>query len=79
MADTMPDDVSTEYVRAAAASVDLHLGEGDAEQVAALLSQWMPAAKSLSARMQAGDLDRLGPITAFTGSDHVPPTMGVPS
>ncbi|MBY4130196.1 hypothetical protein HQO83_17510 [Rhodococcus fascians] len=75
MADTV-DEVSIEHVRAAAASVDLHLGQGDAEKVAALLSQWMPAAKSLSVRMQAVDLDRLSPITAFVGSNHVPSAVG---
>lgn len=59
------NEVTHGQVRAAAVLVELELSEDDIRDVAALLSQWIPAATRLSTRMQAPTLDRLTPITAF--------------
>jgi len=65
--------VAIGHVRAAAQLVSLPLSDSDATAVAALLSQWIPAATALSTRMQSADLDGLAPITAFVTPDALCP------
>ncbi|MBM7365369.1 hypothetical protein [Gordonia hydrophobica] len=61
--------VSTDEVVAAAALVDLPLSDDDATAVGALLSQWIPAAQELNARMRAAENTAIAPITTFTTPD----------
>ena len=53
MSDTRGPRRTADDIMASAALVDLRLSDSDAEEVAELLSAWMPAAIALSTRMQA--------------------------
>lgn len=61
--------VTADQVLSAAGWVALSLSEAEATEVAALLSNWIPAATALNTRMQAVDLTALTPITVFTTPD----------
>lgn len=63
---TNNDMVSGSQVEAAAGLVGLPLSPADRTAVAELLSQWIPAALELSARMSTRENDDLIPITTFT-------------
>lgn len=58
--------VSDRQVDAATELVNLPLTPVDRTAVAELLSQWMPAALELSARMSTQENDALTPITTFS-------------
>ncbi len=66
---TDPPEVSLDDVAAAATLVGLPLRNHDASSVADLLSQWIPAARTLSTRMQAEENTAITPITVFGVSD----------
>lgn len=69
MSDTRSSRLSVADIMATAALVDLPLSDADAEEVAELLSAWMPAAIALSTRMQA--VQELMPASTFD------PTVGI--
>ncbi len=53
MSDVRSSQLTVDDVRATAALIDLPLSDADAEEVAELLSAWMPGAVALSTRMQS--------------------------
>ncbi len=63
MADMRSDQLTVEDVQATAAMIGLPLTDADAEEVAELLSAWMPAAVALSTRMQS--VQELMPASTF--------------
>ncbi|MDX2358356.1 hypothetical protein [Dietzia sp. PP-33] len=62
-------EITADQVTSAAALVELPLSGPDTDEVADLLSSWMPAAAALSARMQR--IEALAPITTFTSLSGV--------
>lgn len=63
MSETLSSQLSVADVMATAALADLPLSDADAEEVAELLSAWMPAAIALSTRMQT--IQELMPASTF--------------
>lgn len=63
MSDPRSSQLTAEDVRATAALIDLPLSDADAQEVADLLSAWMPGAVALSTRMQS--VQELMPAQTF--------------
>ena len=71
MSDTRSSQLTVEDVKATAALIDLPLTDADAEEVAELLSAWMPAAVALSTRMQS--VQELMPASTFNTTTGMAP------
>lgn len=71
MSDTRSSQLSTADIMATAVLIDLPLSDADAQEVAELLSAWMPAAIALSTRMQASQ--ELMPASIFNTTAGMAP------
>ena len=71
MGDPRSSQLSAADIMATAALIDLPLTDVDAEEVAELLSAWMPAAVALSTRMQA--VQELMPASTFNTTTGMAP------
>ncbi len=71
MSDMRSSQLTVENVKATAALINLPLTDADAEEVAELLSAWMPAAVALSTRMQS--VQELMPASTFNTVTGIAP------
>ena len=71
MSDPRSSQVTPEDVRATAALIDLPLSDDDAQEVADLLSAWMPGAVALSTHMQS--VQELMPAQTFNSTTGIAP------
>ncbi|MCY3637287.1 MAG: hypothetical protein OXH23_16925 [bacterium] len=71
MSDPRSSQVTLEDVMATAALIDLPLSHADAQEVADLLSAWMPGAVALSTRMQS--VQELMPAQTFNSTTGMAP------
>ena len=71
MSDPRSSQLTTEDVRATAALIDLPLSDADAQEVAELLSAWIPGAVALSTRMQS--VRELMPAQTFNSTTGMAP------
>ena len=71
MSDPLSSQLTAADVRATAAFIDLPLSDADAQEVADLLSAWMPAAVALSTRMQS--VQELMPAQTFNSTTGMAP------
>ena len=71
MSDIQSSQLTVEDVKATAALIDLPLTDADAQEVADLLSAWMPAAVALSTRMQS--VQELMPAQTFNTTTGMSP------
>lgn len=71
MSDVPSSQLTADDVRATAALIDLPLSDADAQEVADLLSAWMPGAVSLSTRMQS--VQELMPAHTFNTTTGMAP------
>ena len=71
MSDSRSSHLTAADVRATAVLIDLPLSDDDAQEVADLLSAWMPAAVALSTRMQS--VQELMPAQTFNSTTGMAP------
>lgn len=71
MSDLRSSQLTAEDVKATAALIDLPLSDADAQEVADLLSAWMPGAVALSTRMQS--VQELMPAQTFNTTTGMAP------
>ena len=71
MSDMRSSQLTVDDVRATAALIDLPLSDADAQEVADLLSAWMPGAVALSTRMQS--VQELMPAQTFNTATGMAP------
>ena len=71
MSDMRSSQLTVENVKATAALINLPLTDADAEEVAELLSAWIPAAVALSTRMQS--VQELMPASIFNTVTGIAP------
>lgn len=71
MSDQRSSQLTSKDVRATAALIALPLSDADAQEVAELLSAWMPGAVALSTRMQS--VQELMPAQTFNSTTGMAP------